>query len=300
MRSVPHTRPPLQMRVKLHELKQGLSLEVCINDLDNLARHLQLSEQQKIHYFIFGLRPKLKQAILIRQPKTYEDAVTFAKWKHQCTDSNSELLQEIQKEVSLKYTGIKQEPYSAPVQETHNAQMQPKISQLQTNKQFPKEAMTTRHNQYAAPLDTNPVALQQQLSKSKSQIKQLQQDRRPDSYLNTPGTRRNFRTTDGQIICHRFSHVGHFARSCETNLTPLKTKTGFPHAQSHAGGYQNQKPGYVNHGTLRYSQPQYVPNHNPRQNAFRTENDKKAQYYGISLPTGLHLYQIPTGNNLPI
>ena len=26
---------------------------------------------------------------------------------------------------------------------------------------------------------------------------------------------------------------------------------------------------------------------------------QKTQYYGISLPTGLHLYQIPTGNNLP-
>ena len=29
------------------------------------------------------------------------------------------LLQEINKEVSLKHTGIKQEPYSAPVQDTH-------------------------------------------------------------------------------------------------------------------------------------------------------------------------------------
>ena len=34
-----------------------------------------------------------------------------------------ELLQKMRKEVSLKHTGIKQEPYLAPVQETHNAQM---------------------------------------------------------------------------------------------------------------------------------------------------------------------------------
>ena len=45
------------------------------------------------------------------------------------------LLQEIQKKVSLKYT-VKQEPYSAPVQETHNAQMQQNISHLQADIQF--------------------------------------------------------------------------------------------------------------------------------------------------------------------
>ena len=48
------------MRVKLHELRQGSSLKAYINDFDNLACHLQLPEQLKIHYFIFGLKPKLK------------------------------------------------------------------------------------------------------------------------------------------------------------------------------------------------------------------------------------------------
>ena len=82
------------MGVKLHKLKQGSSLKAYINNPDNLARHLQLTEQQKIHYFIFGLKPKLKQTLLIRQPQTYNN-----------TDSDTQLmdlLQEIQKEVSLK------------------------------------------------------------------------------------------------------------------------------------------------------------------------------------------------------
>ena len=48
------------MRVKLHELRQGSSLEAYINDFYNLACHLQLTEQLKIHYFIFGLKAKLK------------------------------------------------------------------------------------------------------------------------------------------------------------------------------------------------------------------------------------------------
>ena len=51
-----HTQDRLyDMRVKLHELRQGSSLETYINDLDTLARHLELPEQQKIHYFILGV-----------------------------------------------------------------------------------------------------------------------------------------------------------------------------------------------------------------------------------------------------
>ena len=61
-----HTQDRLyNMRVKLHELRQVSSLETYVNDLDTLTRHLELAEQQKIHYFIFGLKPKLRQALLI-------------------------------------------------------------------------------------------------------------------------------------------------------------------------------------------------------------------------------------------
>ena len=120
-----HTQDRLYgMRVKLHELRKRLSMEAYINGLDNLACHLELPEQQKIHHFIFGLKPKLRQAFLIRQTQTYNDVVTFAKRKHHFADTDSDtqlmdLLQETCKEISLKHTGIKQEPYSAPVQDTH-------------------------------------------------------------------------------------------------------------------------------------------------------------------------------------
>ena len=45
-----HTQHRLySVHVKLHELRQGSSLETYINELDNLARYLELPEQQKIH-----------------------------------------------------------------------------------------------------------------------------------------------------------------------------------------------------------------------------------------------------------
>ena len=78
------------------------------------------------------------------------------------TDSDTQLmdlLQEVRKEVSLKHTGIKQELYSAPVQNTHTNHLYHIIFQLQTDIQSLKEAINTPHTQYAAPLDTNPVVL---------------------------------------------------------------------------------------------------------------------------------------------
>ena len=160
-----HTQDRLyDMRVKLHELRQGSSLETYINELDNLARYLELPEQQKIHYFIFGLKPKLKQALLIWQPQTYDDAVTFAKRKHHFADTDSDtqlmdLLQKIRKELSLKHTGIKQKPYSALTQDTRANHIQQEISQIKTDMQLLQKQMNTLHHQYAAPLQTNPVAL---------------------------------------------------------------------------------------------------------------------------------------------
>ena len=58
------------MRIKMQGLKKGSSLEEYINDLDNLIRHVQLPEQQKICYFIFGLRFILKQVLLIPQSQS--------------------------------------------------------------------------------------------------------------------------------------------------------------------------------------------------------------------------------------
>ena len=193
-----HTQDRLyNMRVKLHELRQRSSLETYINDFDTLARHMELPEQQKIHYFIFGLKPKLKQALLIRQLQTYNNAVTFAKQKHHFADTVSDtqlmdLLQGTRKDVSLKHTGIKQEPYAAPVHNTHTNHLQQNISDLQTDIQSLKEAINTPHTQYAAPLDTSPVALQQQLSKMKEDIKHLQQMTRPNTYPASTANYRNF------------------------------------------------------------------------------------------------------------
>ena len=222
-RLLPQARPTL---------RHASSLETYINKLDNLARCLELPKQQRIHYFIFGLKPKLKQALLIQQSQTYDNAVTFAKRKHHFADTDSEtqlmdLLQEIRKELSLKHTGIKEEPYSVPIQDTHANHIHQKISQIKMDKQFFKKSMNTPHHQYAAPLHTNPVTFQQQLSKMKKDIKHLQQTKRPNVYPIPPGNHRSFRSADGLVICQWCNQVVHFARTCPANLPTPRTPTRY-------------------------------------------------------------------------
>ena len=65
---------------------------------------------------------------------------------------------------------------------------------------FLKESITTPQNQYAAPSDSISVALQQQLSKARAEIKQLQQAKRHNSYPKTPETSRSFRTTVAKLF----------------------------------------------------------------------------------------------------
>ena len=124
------------------------------------------------------------------------------------------------------------------------------ITQLQTDIQSLKAAINTPHTQYTAPLDTSPVALQQQLSKMKEDIKHLQQMTRPNTYPASPGNYRNFRTTDGLMICRRCNQVGHFARACPGNLPP-------PRALTH---YQNHRRNYVPPDPSQHSRPVYTPN----------------------------------------
>ena len=87
-----------------------------------------------------------------------------------------------------------------PIQDTLANQLHQDISQLQTDVQILKESMTTPQHQHATPLDTNPVALQQQLSKMKAEIRHLQQMKR---LIPAPLFLVIVEATDGLVNCRR-------------------------------------------------------------------------------------------------
>ena len=230
-----HTQDRLyDMRVKLHELRQGSLLEMYINDLDTLARHLEFPEQQKIHYFTFGHKPKLKQALLIRQLQTYDDAVTFATWKHHFayTDSDTQsmdLLQEIRKEVSLEHTGIKQEPYSMP---TTFSKTSPNFKRIYKFSRNPLTHPTPNILRLLIPTllpFSNSYLRWKKTSNTCS---------RRNALMSTPLL---LGTTDGLVICRQCNRAGYFACACPANLSLLIAPT---HYQNYWLLHFTPHPGY--------------------------------------------------------
>ena len=133
--------------------------------------------------------------------------------------------------------------------------------------------MNILHHQYAAPLHTNPIILQKQLSKMKEDTKHLQQTKRPNVYPIPPGNYRSFRTADGLVICRRCNCVGHFVRACPANLSPPRAPTR----------YQNYQRTYIPPVTSQYPQPLYTPNQHSQRASYRS-NDSRYDTMGYPYP----------------
>ena len=177
-----------------------------------------------------------------------------------------------------------------------------------------KESVNTPHTQYAALLDTNPVALQQQLSKMKEDIKQLQQTKCSNAYPTPPGNCRSFCTTDGLVICRRCHQVGHFARILHsaasqsphalsepsTQLCPschLPTFSPIVWSQPPPPNQYSQRPSYRphtnSHNTMGYPYPQDVVHTNPpRWPTFQSTDpaDNRYQARRSNIPTQQNNY----------
>ena len=81
------------LRVDLFSTRQTDSLDEYIEKLDTLFNQLNTPVADRLHHFLFGLKTNLKNALLIRQPNTYDEAVTFARRKNRfSTDTESELV----------------------------------------------------------------------------------------------------------------------------------------------------------------------------------------------------------------
>ena len=133
--------------------------------------------------------------------------------------------------------------------------------------------MNILHHQYAAPLHTNPIILQKQLSKMKEDTKHLQQTKRPNVYPIPPGNYRSFRTANGLVICRRCNRVGHFVRACPANLSPPRAPTR----------YQNYQRTYIPPVTSQYPQPLYTPNQHSQRASYRS-NDSRYDTMGYPYP----------------
>ena len=55
------------------------SLDTYLTDLTNKFRRLNISDADKMRYFVQGLRPDVRKTVLLRQPKTFREAEEMAR-----------------------------------------------------------------------------------------------------------------------------------------------------------------------------------------------------------------------------
>ena len=72
-----------RLRQKLSSRKEGESesLDTYVDFLRNTCERLGVSDQDKMYYFVQGLREDIKQDVLMQKPKTFEEAESVARLK---------------------------------------------------------------------------------------------------------------------------------------------------------------------------------------------------------------------------
>ena len=150
---------------------------------------MDLTPDQKIHHFIMGLKPKLKESLLIQQRSTFADADQFTKRKDRFTQSSTtdnEIVR-LLKDIKTQQTQIKQEPYTAAIE--------------------------------------NPNDVYQKLAKLEQKINLLEQGHQHSNmYQHNHNDGLNFNRANGRVIYHRCNKVSHYARDCRSNPVPTNQR----------------------------------------------------------------------------
>ena len=55
------------------------SLDTYLTDLTNKFRRLKIADADKVHYFVQGLRPEIRETVLLKQPRTFREAEEMAR-----------------------------------------------------------------------------------------------------------------------------------------------------------------------------------------------------------------------------
>ena len=172
-------------------------------DIRKRAQRLKIPEQEQLHYFVQGLRPELRNYVMLQQPETLEQAENAAKIKSSVGETpvnalNTDVLATLQRLITLQEKQCTPQPQVAVVNEAPR-----------TNEGNQRE---------------NNWANQDMRRMIQQEIRAQQNRQRPfDNQFNSRPSfnrrgdfGRGLRTTTGQVICNKCGRVGHFARACSS------------------------------------------------------------------------------------
>ena len=178
------------------------SLEHYIEPINFRCYQLDVKGMDKMRYFVQGLRPESKEEVLMRQPKSFEEAEHLARLKVAVKES-----------IDMKDQHHRQQDQTIQMLVEKVASLSAKLSQPTS----PVVAATSYQS-------NSP--LEQIIQKLQSEIKRLEDrmDRRFDGLVRRYGGnnqprqsqygQRTSRTRDGRPICYTCGQAGHISRNC--------------------------------------------------------------------------------------
>jgi len=202
-----------------HELsrRQQLPHETVTSyasDIKKRCQRLKLTEQDQLHYFLTGLKPDLQSFVILKEPKTLEEAERYAKLKSSLPSQPTFSASEV--------AAIKK----SLVDELTKATPKPQVSAVQNDNKFDHRQS---RNEGARSNKGIRDLIQQELAKLNKQNQGYSQRGPSNSYYPRSGYRQNFRgdfsyrdtrTSMGQIVCQNCGRIGHHQRQCRNRNDP--------------------------------------------------------------------------------
>lgn len=241
----------LSQQLGTRKQRPNESLDTYAKDITRHCKRLGLSDADSMRYFIEGLQSDLQAYVALQQPKTLQEAESFARMKHTInqrqglSDSNNSSLHQVTAlltRISDKLTESPKPPSIAAisnppteVEDTRFEMISKQIKQLQQQQRRmqPTNGVAAYDAPQGGPRQYPPSnwqsssqrqveQLQRQVARLENDLRRYQNPRRPDyrSYG------RNFRSVEGDPICSFCNRVGHTWRTCrQRNRDPRLPST---------------------------------------------------------------------------
>ena len=279
------------LRTELYNCKQKPfeSIDAYIENIAKYSQGLELSDQERLHAFIQGLRADIQQEVLLRSPTTYREAEAFARLK----SSVARIAESKTSEASALAT-------------------KGELSQLAESV---RSLIAVKEKQEKIDITDRVKNLEDRIQAAISGPPQVSRPSYPGNQPNGGNFQpRGGRRTDGLPVCYFCSRPGHVIKNCRfRNLPPNQgppqnqNRQSFfqggynnqaPNQNSYQGGYQNQGPGpYPYQGGQQYNQGGQQGNQGPPGNFPQGGYQDRGPRPNFNNPQGGFNNQNPRGFN---
>ena len=185
------------LRQKLNDRKQlpTESVSEYASDIRRTCQRIDLPRSECVNYFVQGLKPEIKNYVVLQRPGTLEEAENHAKLKESVPEKKTDdRIDEILKAIAAL------------------------VKQAQTPTVAAYDSYSNPQNPTRAQRENQPISKEDIAQIVSQQIRQ-ELRRTNNSQFNRAPPNRNRRSFDGRPICDYCNKVGHIAYACRQRLS---------------------------------------------------------------------------------